>query len=107
MPDKFDEKKFVELLTTDLIIYILREFLETVSDKGEIISSIINKWSDKVDEDAYAVKTRYVKTITAAGEKDMTEDVAMILLDITNINKTIIKKEFKEKILKNLLKYVK
>jgi len=107
MPDKFNEKKFVDLLTADFVIYILKDFLKTISNKEEIISLIVNKWSDEVDKDTHDIKTKYAKTITAAGEKDMTEDVAMILLDITNINKVIIKNEFKENLLKNLLKYTK
>jgi len=103
MTVELSENKFTEMLSLDLLIYILKIFIQSNPDKSEIITTLINKWSDKVDEEANVVKSKYAKTIANAGEQDMTEDVAMILLDITNIDKTVYKKEFKEKILKTLL----
>ena len=106
MPDEFDEEKFKRLLITDLLIYFIKIFIDSNPNKGEIISTIINKWSDFVDEDADILKAKYAKTIANAGEQDMTEDVAAILLEVKNVERTMAKKEFKDNILKTLLSKV-
>ena len=106
MAFELKEEKFTELLLADLLVYILRIVLKDNTNKGEVIATLINKWSDKVDSDSKIVQAKYAKTIAMVGEEDMTEDVAMILLDITNLDKKIAKKEFKESMLKTLLKEV-
>jgi len=106
MSFELNEEKYTELMMADLLVYVFRIFLKDNPDKGEIIATLVNKWSDKVDADSTFLMKKWAKTISAAGEQDMTEDVAMIMLDISNTEKTVVKKEFKDSILKTLLQEV-
>lgn len=104
---QLDEDKFKVLLSADLIIFLLRFFLRSVEEKDEVIQSLIEAWKKQIDSEAEKLKSKWAKQIaTTNPDEYMTEDVAMILLGLTNVDKEAVKEEFILDIHKTLLESV-
>ena len=89
------EEKFKLALATDLVIYMIQVLIQnSSSDPIELVDSIMNTWSQRVENSAKFMKQEIAKQMVENNE-DMTEDVAMVLLDVNNIENKMMKGEFK------------
>jgi hypothetical protein len=102
MPD-VSKEKFTAALATDLSMYCLLTLFSKSENPKEDIADFLLEWSKRVDDDATIVKKHYA-TQMAGQNPEMTEDVAMILLDINNIEKTMDKNTFAQNIYKDFVK---
>jgi len=102
---KLSTNKFKLLLSIDLIVLILEIFThgKTNQDQEEMINLILDRWSTQIDESSNKIKKQYVKELLKNKKDDdiyLTEDVAMIMMDINVMDKQMFKKELIEQIQK-------
>ncbi len=104
------EEKFKLALATDLIIYMVQIWTHTSTDQVKIIDQLMNNWSERVDKSADYMKKQVAKQM-AESHENMSEDIAIILLEINNTENKMIKGEFKtqmrEAIFKGLAAFTK
>ena len=90
------EDKFKLALATDLIIYMLLTWTHGSNNQVSIVNDIMNKWSERVENSATHMK-KQIASQMADDNEEMTKDVAMILLDVNNIENKMMKGDFKSK----------
>ena len=89
------EEKFKLALATDLVIYMIQVLIQnSSSDPIELVDSIMNTWSQRVENSAKFMKQEIAKQMVEKAP-ELTEDVAMLLLDVNNIENKMMKGEFK------------
>ena len=77
-------------LATDLIIFMAYLWTQGIDNQISIINHLMNKWSERVEKSATLMKEQVAEQIAEQSE-ETTKDVAMILLDINNIqNKKLV-----------------
>lgn len=104
---ELNEDKFKTLLSADFIIFLLRFFLRGVENKNEVVQSLVDAWKKQIDSEAEKLKQKWAEQISSSNPDEyMTEDVAMILLGLTNVDKETVKDEFILDIHKTLLENV-
>ena len=101
-PD-ISEEKFKLALATDLVIYMLRIWTQGANDPDRIIADLMNSWSARIEASATYMKTQLSKQMAEQNE-EMTEDVAMVLLDVNNIENKMMKGEFKSQMREAIFK---
>ncbi len=102
------EDKFKLALATDLVIYMVNIWTNGNENQVGVVNDLMNSWSQRVEKSATFMKQQVAKQMCEKDET-MTEDVAMILLDVNNLDNKIVKGEFKsqmrEAIFKGLANY--
>jgi len=88
------EEKFKLALATDLIIYMIQIWTQNSTEQVKMIDQLLNNWSQRVDKSAYSMKKQIAQQMAEMNE-DVTQDVAMIMLEINNTENIIMKGEFK------------
>ena len=101
--NNFMDKDIYKLaLATDLISFLVGIMANDHLNKVTIVHELLNKWSERVERSTLIMK-KQVAAIMA--ERDNIEkDVAMILLDINNVENTMIRGEFKSQIRESIYK---
>ncbi len=99
------EEKFKLALATDLVIYMVQLWTvnSTKEDAVVMTSNLMNKWSERIKTNANYMKSQFAKQMVEQ-QDDMTEDVAAILLDVTNTENVMMKGEFKSQMRNAILK---
>lgn len=107
MKSNIPEDKFKLALATDLIIFMLEVWTKGESEREDTVKVLIDTWSARVDSNANSIRERIAKDIAFTNEDDMiTEDVAMIMLDIAGVENKIMKEEFENQIKKAILERI-
>ncbi len=88
------EEKFKLALATDLIIYMIQIWTQNSTEQVKMIDQLMNKWSERIDNSADVMK-RQIAQQMAENNENVSEDVAMILLDVNNTENVMMKGEFK------------
>ena len=103
-PD-ISEEKFKLALATDLVIYMIQLWTQnsTKEETVSMVTRLMNQWSERVGGNADYMKQQIATQMTEQNE-EMTEDVALILLDVSNIENTMMKGEFKSQMRKAIFK---
>jgi len=103
-PD-ISEEKFKLALASDLVIYMIQLWTQnsTKEDAVVMVNNLMNKWSERVGDNATYMKNQIADQM-ADQQEEMTKDVAMILLDVTNIENVMMKGEFKSQMREAILK---
>ena len=97
------EEQFKLALATDLIVYMIKVWTKNSNNQNEIVDNLLDAWIERIEKGAYYMKKQIAQQMIEVSE-DMTEDIAMILLDISNIENNIIKDEFKNQMRESILK---
>ena len=97
------EDKFKLALATDLIIYMLITWTQGSNNQVSIVNDLMNKWSERVENSATYMKKQIALQMSEDNE-NMTEDVAMILLDVSNVENKMMKGDFKSKMREAIFK---
>ena len=92
-PD-ISEEKFKLALATDLVIYMLTIWTQGANDPERIITDLMNSWSERIETNANHMKKQLAQQMAEQNE-DMYEDVALVLLEVNNIENKMMKGEFK------------
>ena len=90
------DDKYRFALATDLITFLVSIMVGEHSNRVEIVHELLNKWSERVEKNALTMKEQAAATI--AENDNVEKDVVMILLDINNVENTMIRNEFKSQI---------
>lgn len=103
-PD-ISEEKFKLALATDLVIYMVQLWTQNSSREEAVtmITRLMNQWSQRITNNADYMKTQIAEQMTDQN-KDMSIDVAQILLDINNIENKMMKGEFKSQMREAIFK---
>jgi len=88
------EDKFKLALATDLVIYMIQIMTYNSTDQVKVINDIMNAWSQRVEKSADGMKKQIAQQM-AKSDEDMSEDVAMIILEVNNTENKLMKGEFK------------
>jgi len=88
------EEKFKLALATDLVIYMVQIWTQGSTEQVKMVEQLMNSWSQRIENNADIMKRQIAKQMVENNE-DMTEDVAMVLLDVNNIENKMMKGEFK------------
>jgi len=81
-------------LATDLVIYMVQIWTQGSTEQVKMVEQLMNSWSQRIENNADIMKRQIAKQMVENNE-DMTEDVAMVLLDINNMENKMMKGEFK------------
>ena len=88
------EEKFKLALATDLIIYMVQIWTQNSTEQVKMIDQLMNSWSKRVDKSADIMKKQVAQQIVEDNQ-NITEDVALIMLDVNNTENRLMKGEFK------------
>jgi len=88
------EEKFKLALATDLVIYMVQIWTQGSTEQVKMVEQLMNSWSQRIENNADIMKKQIAQQM-AENNEDITEDVAMVLLDVNNIENKIMKGEFK------------
>jgi len=88
------EEKFKLALATDLIIYMIQIWTQNSTEQVKLISQLMNGWSERIDKSADGMKKQIAQQMAESNE-DISEDVAMIMLEVNNTENIMMKGEFK------------
>jgi len=97
------EYKF--LLSNDLVVYLMYLLTKNEDNKEEIIRKILNDWSSRLEFQKNMMQKKLALK-TSEENPDLPSDVAEILINAHNIEKTILKGEFKSQIRKIILESI-
>jgi len=98
------EYKF--LLSNDLVVYLMYLLSKNADNKEEIIREILNDWSSRL-EFQKNIMERKLALKTSEENPELPSDVAEILISAHNIEKTMLKGEYKSQIRKVILESIK
>ena len=103
-PD-ISEEKFKLALATDLVTYMIQLWTQnsTKEEAVAMVTKLMNQWSERITLNADYMKKQIAGQMTEQNE-EMTEDVALILLDVNNIENIMMKGEFKSQMREAIFK---
>ncbi len=97
------EDKFKLALATNLIIFMVNIWANGNENQIGLVNDLMNNWSQGVEKSANHMKKQLVQQMCEKDET-MTEDVAMLLLDVNSLDTKTIKGEFKSQMREAIFK---